>query len=335
MELEDFEGPDDETLTDEYLLSTIEADERAKCNLNLQPGKNWVENAGGLPAYIHSIACALVRDGKSIQNAIQIAVSRTKAWCAGGDNVNADTRAKACAAIAEWEEKKVKAKAKRGTPMEVETREGMGVRPEGDPEKRMFAARVLNYNQVDDHGTSWAPGVFTDSLRSKKPPAVWSHQANRPIGKVVDYRDSEEGLDVIVQLADFDAVPDARMAHALLRDDIIDQFSFGFHRESDEDDPNNRGVTRITKATMLEVSPVLVASGKGTRTLAVRSTTRAQAADLLGRVAAGEMDAQAALEQLAELREPDPIVEEKRETPCCLSNDEVEAEIRAIDGMEW
>lgn len=217
--------------------------------------------------------------------------------------------------------------------MEIETREGLGIKPEGDPEKRLFAARVLNYGVVDDHGTSWAPGVFADSLRAKKPTAVWGHVPTRPIGKVVDYRDSAEGLDIIVQLAEFDAVPDARMAHSLLKDEIIDQFSFGFHRESDEKDPDHRGVTRITKATMLEVSPVLAASGKGTRTLGVRSTTRAQAAELLGQVAAGELDPQKALEILSELREPEET--ETREKPCCLSetNDDLESEMRSLDGL--
>lgn len=320
MDLDFFDGPEPEHVeTDDFIRLLASQEKRRKCNLNLSPKHNWVEDSGGLPEYIHSIACALVSSGHSVSSAIQIAISRCKVWCAGGGNVNADTKAKACAAIAAWESKKAKAKAKRNADMKIETREGaaFGVRPEGDPDKRLFAARVLNYGPVDDHGTSWAPGVFAESLRSKKPPAVWSHQANRPIGKVVDYRDSSEGLDVIVQLADFEAVPDARMAHALLRDEIIDQFSFGFQRQDEEPDPSQRGAVRITKATMLEVSPVLVASGKGTRTLAVRSTTRAQATELLNQVANGELDPQTALEQLAELQEPEFRAFEEIETPCC------------------
>ena len=85
--------------------------ELAKCNLNLSPGKNWIEKEGGLPEYIHSIACALVRGGRTVESAIRIAVSRVRVWAAGGANVNADTRAKAAAAIAKWDEMRAKAKA--------------------------------------------------------------------------------------------------------------------------------------------------------------------------------------------------------------------------------
>lgn len=67
---------------------------------------NWVARAGGLPLYIRAIAKALVRSGHSESAAIQIAVNRVKVWAAGGDNVTAATRARAVAALAEWERKK-------------------------------------------------------------------------------------------------------------------------------------------------------------------------------------------------------------------------------------
>lgn len=177
------------------------------------------------------------------------------------------------------------------------------VHPEGEPDRHMYAARIVTYGVPDQHGTSWQKGVFTESLERKKPSSVWGHDERRPIGRVVDYRDSDEGLDVIVKMADPEAVPDSKMALSLLDDDIINEFSFRFVRESDETDPDHRGVMRITKARLEEVSPVLVASGTGTKTLAVRSTTRAQATDLLNRVAAGELDAQEALALLVSVSE--------------------------------
>lgn len=187
--------------------------------------------------------------------------------------------------------------------MSKELRSAGKIRVE-DEGKRIYAARIVNYGPVDSHGTSWAPGVFAESLRNKLPKSVWSHDAARPIGKVVSYRDSDEGLDVLVQFADFDAVPDARMAHSLLKDGITDEFSFAFYRQADEPDPDNPGATRITRAMITEVSPVLTASGVGTGTLGVRSAhvPRAQADDLLRRVAEGEIDATSALEQLAHMR---------------------------------
>lgn len=281
---------------------------RATCNLNLSPKHNWVESAGGLPEYIHSIACALVRSGKSVESAIEIAVSRVKVW-ATGKGVNADTQAKAAAALAQWEAKKAKSKKRSSDVAEFRNSTGGSVRPEGSPEDHLFAARIVSYGPPDDWGTSWKKGVFDESLRTKMPKAVWGHDEKRMIGKVTEYRDSDEGLDVIVKLADFDSVPDAKMAYALLREEIADEFSFRFRRQEEEPDPNHRGVTRITKARLEEVSPVLVASGSGTRTLGVRSssTTRAEATDLLNRVAAGEIDAREALAQLAEMRQKDVV----------------------------
>lgn len=81
--------------------------------LDWSPKKNWVENEGGLPKYIEDIALALIRGGKKRETAIQIAISRVKRWAAGGDDVKPDTRAKAEAAVAQWEKMKASAAAKR------------------------------------------------------------------------------------------------------------------------------------------------------------------------------------------------------------------------------
>lgn len=83
------------------------------CSLDSSPKKNWVEKSGGLPNYICKIARAIMRSGKSKSSAIAIAISRTKKWAAGGDDVDADTRAKAAKAVAQWEALKAKNKAKK------------------------------------------------------------------------------------------------------------------------------------------------------------------------------------------------------------------------------
>lgn len=86
----------------------------AGCSLNEKPGKNWVEKTpGGLPTYICEIARAVKRSGKSTSQAIAIAVSRVKKWAAGGDDVDADTRAKAAKALAAWEKLKSNNAAKQ------------------------------------------------------------------------------------------------------------------------------------------------------------------------------------------------------------------------------
>lgn len=86
------------------------------CSLEVKPGDkdNWIERAGGsLPNYICEVAKGVMRSGKSRSSAIAIAVSRIKKWAAGGDNVNADTRAKAAKALAQWEALKARHASKK------------------------------------------------------------------------------------------------------------------------------------------------------------------------------------------------------------------------------
>lgn len=84
----------------------------SSASLDRSPKKNWVENAGGLPPYVRKLARAISRRGKSLDRAIAIAISRVKAWAAGGGDVDADTRAKAVKALAQWNAIKAKSAAK-------------------------------------------------------------------------------------------------------------------------------------------------------------------------------------------------------------------------------
>ena len=91
-------------------LNTVELAGR----LDWSPRKNWVENEGGLPAYIETVAIGIMKGtGYPRERAIPIAISRIKRWAAGLDGVKADTIAKASKALAEWEKLKVKAAARR------------------------------------------------------------------------------------------------------------------------------------------------------------------------------------------------------------------------------
>jgi 8-oxo-dGTP pyrophosphatase MutT (NUDIX family) len=78
---------------------------------------NWVEKAGGLPQYIKRIAKHLQEKGYDQSRAIATAVNAAKRMCATGDlnfpgsqQMNPGSRAEACAAVAEWEEKKGRSK---------------------------------------------------------------------------------------------------------------------------------------------------------------------------------------------------------------------------------
>lgn len=83
--------------------------------LNWSPRKNWIEIVGdGLPSYIEKVAIGIMKGtGYPRERAIPIAISRIKVWARGGGGVNADTVAKAAAALAAWEALKAKAAARR------------------------------------------------------------------------------------------------------------------------------------------------------------------------------------------------------------------------------
>lgn len=80
-----------------------------------KPGvKNWVEVAGGLPGYIDDVAGALyTKRGFTVSHAIATAVNKMKKWAAGGDGVSAKTKAKAAAALAQWEKMRARATGSR------------------------------------------------------------------------------------------------------------------------------------------------------------------------------------------------------------------------------
>lgn len=85
----------------------------SSASLDRSPKKNWVENSGQLPAYVRKIARGVEKSGKSLSQSIAIAIGQIKRWAAGGGDVNADTRAKAAKALAQWEALKAKNKAKQ------------------------------------------------------------------------------------------------------------------------------------------------------------------------------------------------------------------------------
>ena len=83
--------------------------------LNWSPRKNWIEIVNGdLPKFITDVAIGIMKGtGYPRERAIPIAISRIKVWARGGGGVNADTVAKAAAALAAWESLKAKAAARR------------------------------------------------------------------------------------------------------------------------------------------------------------------------------------------------------------------------------
>ena len=144
---------------------------------------------------------------------------------------------------------------------------------------KRFIARVLTYGTVDDYSTMFGAGCFTESMAKRLPRITWAHDWAEPIGRWSLHEDTDDHLDLMGELDDFDAVPRARQAYAQLRSGTIDQFSVGFLPEADEMvDPaevgGRKGIYRFTKGRLDEAALVLVGAVPGTELLAVRSAQR-------------------------------------------------------------
>lgn len=141
-----------------------------------------------------------------------------------------------------------------------------------DDQPGMFEAVVMRYGIVDDYDTVFDFGVFTDSLERRLPRITWGHDWAEVIGRYVDYRDTPDGLTLIGQLDDFDAVPRARQAYAQLQSGTIDEFSVGFRATDTYKDADGRKHFRT--AILDEVALVLSGAVPGTQLVAVRHQTR-------------------------------------------------------------
>ena len=83
-----------------------------KENLNVSPAINWVEKFGGLPDYIVRVAKDIHEGGRTIQQAVKIAIGKMHTWAAG-IHVKPETARKAADALAEWYKLRAKAHANR------------------------------------------------------------------------------------------------------------------------------------------------------------------------------------------------------------------------------
>ena len=73
---------------------------------------NWIARVGGLPAYIQNVAKGIMKSGKTVSQAIQIAIGTVKRWASGAGKVSPEVRAAAAKALAEWEAKRAESHAK-------------------------------------------------------------------------------------------------------------------------------------------------------------------------------------------------------------------------------
>lgn len=137
--------------------------------------------------------------------------------------------------------------------------------------------KAIQPGVVDDYGTVWMADVFDEALAKRGPVLCWSHDWSEPLGPMVGYRTGPDGPEIDFVFSDFDAVPQARRAHAQVSDGTIVDCSVGFARmewrEATDDDikrwPGAREV--ITKSGLDEVSLVLRGAVPGAKVMSVRS----------------------------------------------------------------
>jgi hypothetical protein len=138
----------------------------------------------------------------------------------------------------------------------------------------------IPYGARDSYDTTFERGCFTQSLTTKLPPVLWSHRPDEVVGKVTDFRERADGLELDIRLADPDRVPSAGKVSSLLADDMVPGISFGFRDALSNPHPFLRGVRQFVKAVMDEVSFVAKPSIPGTRVLSLRHAGRGGSLDV-------------------------------------------------------
>lgn len=240
-------------------------------------------------------------------------------------------------------------------------------------EGRQFWAMGVAYEVVDDYGSIWTRSVFDKSVREKFPSLMWGHAGWNDIAQMmgggIDYRDTNGGAEVLMELLDADENPNTNTLAGLMKQraatgkPFVRDVSVGFDRE-EWDGPNGQrslapedremrdrkghpAVERIRVAGWDELSVVVAGAVPGAKTLTgVRSVRTASGlsvpvdsvVELARKMSDGELShdaAQAALRLLAGEPAPDPVVESGGDE---LSDDELEAALAstgaALESLE-
>jgi HK97 family phage prohead protease len=194
---------------------------------------------------------------------------------------------------------------------------------------------------VDDYGSLWQADAFDESLQRRLPTLCWAHDWSEPLGPAVSYETSDDGPQVRFVFSDFDAVPQARRAHAQVADGTITDCSVGFWNTQRRDPTDDEKQTYpgikevIVKAELDEVSLVLRGAVPGAKVMAVRGAKVAvdAAVELARRVQEGELtqeEAKTALDLLAQEEPPAGEPGSEGEPPAEVDHVALDAEVDAL-----
>lgn len=162
-------------------------------------------------------------------------------------------------------------------------------------EGRLKAAFSV-FDEIDSDGDIVRASAFTDG---QVVPMVWAHDWAKPIGKGVVRVEGKhavfDGEFNLKTAAGRDAYESVKFASD------IQEYSWGFQiLQSGKTRHGGKDAREITKATVFEVSPVLVGANRNTRTLAIKGQERMDEQE--GRVLADLDEYMARVKSLADLR---------------------------------
>jgi HK97 family phage prohead protease len=136
-------------------------------------------------------------------------------------------------------------------------------------EGRLKAA-VSVFDEIDSDGDIVRASAFTDG---QAVPLVWAHDWTKPVGKGVITVEQKQAIFDGAFFTDTAAGLDAYRTVKAMGE--LQEFSWGFQiLDQIKGKPTDSHKREITKATVFEVSPVLVGANRNTRTLAIKGQSR-------------------------------------------------------------
>lgn len=182
-----------------------------------------------------------------------------------------------------------------------------------------FEGYASTFGNVDLGGDVVEPGAFIDGLvgarkSSRFIPMLWQHQQDQPIGKWLDMAEDTKGLWVKGQII-LDADPVAQRAYAKLKAGALGGLSIGYVVPTGGATPDDkrRGVTRLTKVDLREISLVTMPMNPEAKVTGVK----AEFIELRDRLAAGDRLTEREMEALF-----------KSDVPLGLTNAQAERAVR-------
>jgi HK97 family phage prohead protease len=190
---------------------------------------------------------------------------------------------------------------------------------EADAKPGWFSALVSAFGNVDHVGDRMVKGAFAKTLErwregGKAIPVVWSHDWGDPFALIgqADPRavmENDKGLLVQGQL-DLEN-PKAKQVHKLMKNGLLESFSFGYTVPDGGEKSAEDGVNEVYEVDLVEIGPTLKGANPEARLQEVKSVNENPAADHIEVKGAGSVGpkARAQLAGLIEyyMKKPHPF----------------------------